>query len=940
MAHLFGSSAFDFCPETYVLPAQVEQFLECYGRTSHLWIVKPHASSRGRGIFLLRDLGELPLDELSVVCRYVDNPLLIQGLKFDLRVYVLVTSFDPLRAYVYREGLARFASKPYSTLDEHLQDAYRHLTNYSINKSASNFVENAGLDADNVGHKWSLSALNKHLKCVGIDVKLMWSRINDVILKTLLSVAPTISQKSRELGLGKSNCFELYGFDVLVDNALKPWLLEVNLSPSMMAESPLDWQVKSSLLCDTFHLVGPANVDRSTLQMARMRVQMAQNQQRRQAAQYPHIQRPPQQQPRPGVRKNGVPPAEGPAAFRDIKIVDRERPIILDSLCEAQLKMLAQSLEEHGRCRNFIKLYPTPKVVERYACITEARTLRPQAKDMDRLLRGCRLSPTQLLASVIFGPRPIRSAADLPPQPAAQAQDRRDKEDRESERRERPKRSHQSLSQVGRLPDDSTPKATCDNPEESPSGRKAKFDSTAPSLASTGTGIASSNTSVDPEDQEDERGSDNDDRRSEEAEVEPKREEAQAQGLVSDAAQGGPNIDGGSEPEGETIFAPTPVPVDPIVSQAERRRSLQCVERSLLDLGAEAGCRIVLMEYLKRVSNSCDMLGTLDRAKLAQSAAYARFSGFQHRLEDANEMSQKGLRVRSDSSDSLSSSCSTGGCGGLVDELASSCRRSLRLIERQGWAREGRKGLRRRHREGSAQDTSDDDSDSSGSSSSSSCRSNGGTRRSAGRDNGGLLRRGQGVIATNALRALSNLSAVELEQFLRGPFCADEFKALLGPFQHGSGGDNAEFSSGPLSELLRAGRGDEPLPVDGGHHLSHAAGVRSASTGALKRETNDGSRGEVPGRQRFGSFTTSCAAFDPECLRQKLMKPAKSRKVAPPRPLQGQGFQNFSAGERCSSVMQLAPVRQRSFAEIPPRPMLNRAATTPVLAPVEVRTSR
>jgi tubulin polyglutamylase TTLL5 len=121
MAHMFGTRDFDFVPETYVLPHQVEQFLECYERTNHIWIVKPNASSRGRGIFLLRDLGELPLDEQSVVCRYVQNPLLIQGLKFDLRVYVLVTSFEPLRAYVYREGLTRFASKPYSTSDEHLQ---------------------------------------------------------------------------------------------------------------------------------------------------------------------------------------------------------------------------------------------------------------------------------------------------------------------------------------------------------------------------------------------------------------------------------------------------------------------------------------------------------------------------------------------------------------------------------------------------------------------------------------------------------------------------------------------------------------------------------------------------------------------------------------------------------------------------------------------------
>ncbi len=55
------------------------------------------------------------------------------------------------------------------------------------------------------------------------------------------------------------------GFDVLVDNELKPWLLEVNLSPSMQADSPLDWQIKGSLLADTFNLVGINRVSKHRL---------------------------------------------------------------------------------------------------------------------------------------------------------------------------------------------------------------------------------------------------------------------------------------------------------------------------------------------------------------------------------------------------------------------------------------------------------------------------------------------------------------------------------------------------------------------------------------------------------------------------------------------------------------------------------------------------
>ena len=76
-----------------------------------------------------------------MISRYVTNPLLINGHKFDLRIYVLVTCYDPLRIYIYKEGLARFASVSYSSkIDK--DNKYMHLTNYSINKKNDNFKQN------------------------------------------------------------------------------------------------------------------------------------------------------------------------------------------------------------------------------------------------------------------------------------------------------------------------------------------------------------------------------------------------------------------------------------------------------------------------------------------------------------------------------------------------------------------------------------------------------------------------------------------------------------------------------------------------------------------------------------------------------------------------------------------------------------------------------
>ena len=107
------------------------------------WISKPHSSSRGRGIYIDNDPKQINRAEPCVVSRYIDNPLILFGHKFDLRIYVVVTSFDPLRIYIYREGLARFASEKYSNevfTDE--KSKFSHLTNYSINKNNENYIQN------------------------------------------------------------------------------------------------------------------------------------------------------------------------------------------------------------------------------------------------------------------------------------------------------------------------------------------------------------------------------------------------------------------------------------------------------------------------------------------------------------------------------------------------------------------------------------------------------------------------------------------------------------------------------------------------------------------------------------------------------------------------------------------------------------------------------
>jgi hypothetical protein len=79
-----------------------------------LFIVKPEASAEGRGIFLTQKVSKIPKNKKLVVQEYIHNPFLIDGYKFDLRIYVLVTRVEPLTIFIYKEGIARFATEKFN----------------------------------------------------------------------------------------------------------------------------------------------------------------------------------------------------------------------------------------------------------------------------------------------------------------------------------------------------------------------------------------------------------------------------------------------------------------------------------------------------------------------------------------------------------------------------------------------------------------------------------------------------------------------------------------------------------------------------------------------------------------------------------------------------------------------------------------------------------
>ncbi|XP_025078224.1 tubulin polyglutamylase ttll6-like isoform X2 [Pomacea canaliculata] len=253
---------YNIFPKTWCLPADYGDF-QAYTRQkkNKTYILKPESGCQGRGIWITRSPKDIKPHEHMICQVYTSRPYLIDGFKFDLRVYTLVTSCDPLRIFVFKDGLARFATSKYcEPTHNNADNVYMHLTNYAINKNSEDFVRD-----DEAGSKRRITTINRYLQGKGIDVEKIWADIDDVIIKTLISAHSTLKHNYRSCfpnHVKGSACFEILGFDILLDRHLRPYVIEVNHSPSFTTDAAIDREIKGALIWDTLNLVNFAASDR------------------------------------------------------------------------------------------------------------------------------------------------------------------------------------------------------------------------------------------------------------------------------------------------------------------------------------------------------------------------------------------------------------------------------------------------------------------------------------------------------------------------------------------------------------------------------------------------------------------------------------------------------------------------------------------------------
>uniref|UniRef100_A0A8C6Y946 Tubulin--tyrosine ligase-like protein 5 n=1 Tax=Naja naja TaxID=35670 RepID=A0A8C6Y946_NAJNA len=361
MQQIYGFKTFHILPQTFILPAEYQEFCTSYSKDRGPWIVKPVASSRGRGVYLINNPNQISLEENILVSRYINNPLLIDDFKFDVRLYVLVTSYDPLVIYLYEEGLARFATVRYDQGSKNIKNQFMHLTNYSVNKKSGDYVSCDDPEVEDYGNKWSMSAMLRYLKQEGKDTTALMASVEELIIKTVISAELAIAAACKAFIPHRGVCFELYGFDVLIDSTLKPWLLEVNLSPSLACDAPLDLKIKASMLSDMFTLVGFVCQDPG---QRLSRTSYYSSETRRNPYQKTQRSRP--LSASDAEMKNLIPSAKEKVAGRHVGS--------MLGLSMEEIKVLRRVKDEYDRRGGFIRIFPTPLTWDIYGPFLEHKT--------------------------------------------------------------------------------------------------------------------------------------------------------------------------------------------------------------------------------------------------------------------------------------------------------------------------------------------------------------------------------------------------------------------------------------------------------------------------------------------------------------------------------------------------------------------------------------
>lgn len=248
---------YNYLPETFVFPEDKNEFYEKMKNyklnINDLWLIKPKNEDQGRGIKLMKNINEIC--ENCIVTKYISNPHLLNRRKYDLRLYVLITSINPLIIYVFDDGLVRITTEDYELNLNSLENVFIHLTNTCLNDKSDKYKINNDPNAE-YGNTWTVKTLKKHLEKEGFEWSEIFNKIKDFLVKQFITMEKYEREEQKKKFYYNNNLYGLFGVDVLLDNNLNPWLIECNAFPSIVSYTNVDTVIKSKLMTDLENIIG------------------------------------------------------------------------------------------------------------------------------------------------------------------------------------------------------------------------------------------------------------------------------------------------------------------------------------------------------------------------------------------------------------------------------------------------------------------------------------------------------------------------------------------------------------------------------------------------------------------------------------------------------------------------------------------------------------
>ena len=253
----------DIMPRTFIIEfdsthfhAQVMMFICCFkwlkrkGR-NNIWIFKPSGLNRGQEIHVFQSINAFrsllenankKKSEIKslIIQKYIESPLLINDRKFDMRMWVLIT--HDYKCYLCKDGYIRTSSEIFSLNENSLNNEFIHLTNNAIQQKSSSYGK------FEEGNQRSLKQLEEYFSNNEDKYSKVMARIKELINYSLLSVKKKINPNKRQ------HCFEIFGYDFIIDNKFQVWLIECNTNPCLELSSKLLAKIIPRMIHHAFKL--------------------------------------------------------------------------------------------------------------------------------------------------------------------------------------------------------------------------------------------------------------------------------------------------------------------------------------------------------------------------------------------------------------------------------------------------------------------------------------------------------------------------------------------------------------------------------------------------------------------------------------------------------------------------------------------------------------